>query len=128
MAARKPKTLTIQTSSPGANFNPIPGEPSTSPLNLGPIVEAQGKQLERQGKILDWTFGFIIAVLVVCVIAFVTFMIDAWRFHAESYNEFTRTIEELKQSRRNIRPANMQGNPYRLLIDSQEASSSVIFR
>lgn len=55
-------------------------------------------QLERQGKILDWTYGFIIAVLVVCVIAFITFILDAWRFHFEAYSTYTQTIESLKKN------------------------------
>lgn len=75
-----------------ARPNPIPKEGETNYLEL---IGKQGKELERQSKLLNWTFGFIIAILIVCFIAFITFLLDAWRFHQESYLEFTKTLEQV---------------------------------
>lgn len=72
--------------------NPIPkGEE----VNYTELIGKQGKELERQGQIINWTFGFIVAILIVCFVAFVTFLLDAWRFHQESYTEFTKILEQV---------------------------------
>lgn len=59
------------------------------------ILGQHTKELEWQGKILNWTFGFMVAILVVCFIAFITFLIDAWRFHQESYKEFNNILQQI---------------------------------
>lgn len=56
-------------------------------------VQRHEHDLRSQRKIMDWTFGFIIAILIICFIGYITFLIDAWRFHAESYNNFTDTLK-----------------------------------
>lgn len=60
-------------------------------------VARHDKEIAWQGKLLTWTFGFMVAILVVCVIAFVTFLLDAYRYHTESYNEYRKTLEEVRQ-------------------------------
>ncbi len=79
-------------SKPQAIPNPIPKRDET---DYTEIIGAHGEELKRQGKLLNWTYGFMVAILIVCLIAFITFMIDAWRFHAESYVEFTKTLEQV---------------------------------
>lgn len=49
--------------------------------------------LRQTKKILDWTFAFVLAILAICVVAFITFLIDAWRFHAETYKDLKNTLE-----------------------------------
>ena len=55
------------------------------------------EEFDRHKKILDWTFGFIVAVLVVCVIAVITFLLDAWRFHSEAYERFSTALHDRDQ-------------------------------
>ena len=55
------------------------------------------KYFKSQNKKLDWTFGFIVAVLIVCFLGFVTFLLDAWKFHSETNIEYSKTIEDLRK-------------------------------
>jgi len=61
------------------------------------------ENIERQGKLLDWTFGFIIAVLIACFLGFVTFAIDAWKFHAEKTEEYTKAIQVLQKENSDLK-------------------------
>lgn len=72
--------------------NPIPTSDGPDYLEL---IGVQGEELRKQRKLLNWTFGFIIAILIICFVAFITFLLDAWRFHQESYIEFTKTLEQV---------------------------------
>lgn len=45
--------------------------------------------LAGQKKLLDWTFGFMIAVLVICVIGYFTFLFDSMKLHYEIEDKFT---------------------------------------
>ena len=62
--------------------------------NLKDTADRQSRDLSSHKKLLDWTFGFIVAILVVCVMAFVTFLLDAWRFQANEYAKFTGTLNQ----------------------------------
>ena len=57
-------------------------------------ADRHGRDLHSHKKRLDWTFVFITAILVVCVISFVTFLLDAWRFQANEYAKFTSTLNQ----------------------------------
>lgn len=85
----------------GQAFIPLP-QGGTSVLEL---VNKHTQTLARQEKLLNWTFGFIIAILAVCVIAFITFILDAWRFHYEAYRGYTKTIENLNNKNVQIKEA-----------------------
>ena len=75
-------------------FNPLPDTQQRNPTE---ILTEHSKQLEWQGKILNWTFGFLVAILIVCFVAFVTFILDAWRYHAESYQEYKSVLIEVSK-------------------------------
>lgn len=85
-------------------YNPIPTDKKESD---GEILSRHDKELAWQGKILNWTFVFMGAILVVCVVAFITFLLDAWRFHAESYKQFTDTSILLEKESRDLREAQL---------------------
>ena len=59
--------------------------------------EDHKKDTDFQKNTLNWTFGFIVAIVIVCVISFVTFIVDAWNLHSNTYKEYNQTIQELKQ-------------------------------
>lgn len=85
------------------NFIPLPSTGEPSIVEIHGKVNQHTKDLVRQEKILNWTFGFIVAILVVCVIAFITFLIDAWRYHNEAYKENTTIIESLKKENQELK-------------------------
>jgi len=62
--------------------------------------DSQGEKIDSHKRLIDWTFGFIVAVLIVCVIAVITFLIDAWRYQANEYTKFTEALnrQEIQES------------------------------
>jgi len=75
---------------------PIPAAPRGEEYVTLENFNRMGKDIAFQGKILNWTFGFLVAVLVVCVVAFITFLLDAWRFHSTTYDEYRNVLQEVK--------------------------------
>jgi hypothetical protein len=61
------------------------------------------KDFNFQKNILNWTFGFIVAILIVCFGSFLTFIVDAWKFHGETTKEYNKTIEELKSNNSDLK-------------------------
>ena len=57
-------------------------------------TDSHEKRIDSHKRLLDWTFGFIVAILVVCFIAVVGFLLDAWRFHAEQYKNYSATLAQ----------------------------------
>lgn len=55
------------------------------------------KDYTFQKSILNWTFYFLVTILIVCVISFITFIIDAWKFHTDTTKEYQKTVQEIKQ-------------------------------
>jgi hypothetical protein len=78
---------------------PLPS-PTGEPQQLVPRqeFEAHQKDFFFQKKILNWTFGLVVGVVIVCFISFITFMIDAWRFHSTTVQEYNKTVMELKNT------------------------------
>jgi hypothetical protein len=81
----------VSTSSEFAAF-PAPREKQTLQLVTKEEFDKHTEALAGQKKLLDWTFGFIIAVLVVCVIGYLTFLLDALKFHSETEERFTEEL------------------------------------
>ncbi|MBC6426086.1 MAG: hypothetical protein GDA51_06390 [Ekhidna sp.] len=44
---------------------------------------------------LNWTFGFVIAVMIACFLTFVALSIDAFKFHNSTEGELNKTINKL---------------------------------
>ncbi|MHB8261770.1 MAG: DUF948 domain-containing protein [Bacteroidia bacterium] len=65
------------------------------------------KDFDFQKSILNWTFGFVVAVLLVCFISFITFIIDAWKFHGDTTKEFNITVQELKKDNSTLKLENI---------------------
>lgn len=61
------------------------------------------KDFNFQKNILNWTFGFIVAILIVCFFSFLTFIIDAWKFHSDTTKEYRQTIQELKSNNSDLK-------------------------
>ncbi len=57
-------------------------------------------ELEKRAKSIEFAFDIakvvVIGILVVFFIAFLGFVVDAWRFHATAYNEYRSTVQSLK--------------------------------
>jgi len=77
------------------------------------------EEFDRHRKILDWTFGFIVAAFIILLTSFVVFIVDAWKFHSQTLIENTRTIEALKHDNQDIKFSELQKQ-----IDELKKSSS----
>ena len=62
---------------------------------------AHVKDFNFHKKILDITFVFVIATLIICFIAFLTFILDAYKLHYEREKEYIETVKELKHDNDN---------------------------
>ncbi len=67
---------------------------SHSPQEI-PLVSQE--EFDKHRKILDWTFGFIVAIVVVCFTTFILLVWDVWKFHTETVRENSRIIQELRK-------------------------------
>jgi len=92
-------------------------------------VEGHKGQLKSHKDLLNWTFGFIVAVLAVCVIATVGFLLDAWTMHRYSYDQFRK---ELIKTRETVESSNSQKsdllnrqNEAKFLIKSEKSTKKV---
>lgn len=95
MSPSEDKFIPIETISKSTTST----EPSTR------IVSQE--EFDKHRKILDWTFGFIVAVLIVCFSSFVVFVVDAWQFHSETIHENSKIIEELRKENADLRIGNL---------------------
>ncbi len=75
-----------------------------TPKELNKVVQkqeeklySQGKEISLNNKLLKWTTGFMIAIIITCFISFVSFIIDAWRFHGNKAEQYQETIEKLRK-------------------------------
>ena len=91
---RKHEKSSLPTTTDTKDFIPFSSTPTSEPLKLTPTIEDYNKQEKK----IDRTYNLIYVVLTVCVIAFIGFTIDAWRFHAEAYNEYTKIIDDSRKS------------------------------
>ena len=86
--------------------------------------------LKKQAKSIEFTLDFgkyiMMGVIVVFFIAFLTFTFDAWRLHAESYDQYTQSLNILMEDRQSNVPSN---NPIIVIlpINSQNANHEIIF-
>jgi predicted PurR-regulated permease PerM len=61
------------------------------------------EDFDKHRKILDWTFGFIVAVLIICFTSFVVLIIDSWKFHSEIAEKNSRMIEQLQRENQELK-------------------------
>lgn len=81
----------------------IPIEAISDPSVPGPKFlpreefEKSRREFEKSNQ---WIKYMLIAVLLVCFIAVVAFLFDAWRFHATTVREFAATLREMEDELR----------------------------
>jgi len=85
---------------------PLP-PPSENKLELTPVSKEQFyehvEKFNNQKRILDITFSIVVAIVVVLFIAFLTFILDAYKFHSETVKEYRMTIEKLKNENNDLK-------------------------
>jgi len=54
-------------------------------------------EFEKSKRLIS---SLLVAVLLVCFIAFIVFIVDAWRFHATTVREFAATLGEMEDELR----------------------------
>lgn len=64
------------------------------------ILGEHDREIKRQGKILDWTLGFVLAVLAICFIGFLTFLYNEINNNTIAYRDYTNTIREMNKDQR----------------------------
>lgn len=81
----------------------IPIEAISDSLARGPRLVSE-KEFEKSKREFEksnrWITYLLVAVLLVCFLAIITFMIDAWRFHATTVREFAATLREMEDELR----------------------------
>jgi len=60
------------------------------------------EEFEKHKKILNWTFGFVVAALAICFTTFILLIIDAWRFHSSTVEKNSNIIERLEKENREL--------------------------
>jgi hypothetical protein len=84
----------------------IPIETISDPSARNPRLVSQEdfekskRELEKSNR---WIISLLIAVLLVCFLAVVAFLVDAWRFHATAVREFTATLQEAENELLDLR-------------------------
>lgn len=97
-------TTTQQPDIPLPQFTP--GE--TLQLVSKKDFDEHRKDFDFQKNILNWTFGFIIAILIVCFFSYVTFIVDAYKFYGETTKEYSKNIDELKAKNSELKIENLE--------------------
>ncbi|MCK5247433.1 hypothetical protein KAR02_11065 [Candidatus Bipolaricaulota bacterium] len=72
-------------------------EESTVRLVSKDEFDESKKRLEKSNR---WITGLLIAVLLVCFLAVIALLIDAWYFHATTVREFAATLREMEDELR----------------------------
>lgn len=75
-------------------------------------------ELATQRKILNWTQGFIIAILIACFLTFIMLVIDAWKFHGGNQKRLIDKIEKIQQNYLEEKIQNLEGRIEELEKDS----------
>ncbi len=96
----------------------IPLEDVSKPTAQPRLVSYE--EFEKHRKILDWTFGFIVAAFIVLLTSFVVFIVDAWKLHDEILRENTQAIESLKKENQDLKFLELQ----KQIDDLKRATSS----
>ncbi len=60
------------------------------------IFEQHQQDFSFQKSISNWTFVFIIAIVIICFTSFIVFIFDAWKLHNDREKEYLETIRSLK--------------------------------
>src|ERR1035437_8423536 len=82
----------------------LPPDVIIPPIGVSQVeFQEHKKDFEWQKKILNWTSAFIVAVLIVCFLGFITFLSDAWKFHSETTKEYSKTLEGLRKENYELR-------------------------
>jgi uncharacterized membrane protein (DUF106 family) len=88
----------------------IPSDANMAGMPLYPTIdqfEDHKKDFNFQKRISNWTFALVVAVLVVSFISFITFIIDAYKFHYDATKEINSTIKELKKENSDLKFENL---------------------
>jgi len=89
---------------PQSSFIPLPKAAKTPSAEQWPSARLVSQdEFRKHQRILNWTFGFIVAVLVICLTSFVALIIDTWRFHSTVIDKNSNMIERLEKENQESR-------------------------
>lgn len=117
-----------QTPAPPPDI-PLPPPPNGDVMISYEDFEKHKKDFKFQKGVSNWTFGFLIAILIVCVTSFATFILDAYRFHYSATKNFETELKELKADNNSLNNQLLNQN-IKILedkINSLELKNSTIF-
>jgi hypothetical protein len=91
--------------SENSDYTPIPENSNNSNLRLVNFDEFQAhkKDFNKQKTLLSWTNGFLVTILIVVLMSFITFLVDSWRFHSEKLEEFNNIVKTYNQQMDSIK-------------------------
>jgi len=85
-----------------------PQEMSNLVQDLQEKLSLQDNELSFNNKLLKWVQGFMVAIVIVCFLAFIGFVIDAYKFHYDVKKEYQQNLEQLKQENTELKYENLK--------------------
>ena len=58
--------------------------------------------------LLSWTNGFIVTILIVVLMSFITFLLDSWKFHSEKIEEYNNLVKSFNNQKDSIKYNNLE--------------------
>jgi hypothetical protein len=92
------------------DYTPIAHAPNNNELRLVNIeeFETHKKEFVKQKNLLSWTNGFMVTILIVVLMSFITFLLDSWKFHTEKIEEYNNLVKSLKHEKDSIKYHNLE--------------------
>jgi hypothetical protein len=93
-----------------SDYTPISPAPNNNELRLVNIeeFEAHKKEFNKQKNLLSWTNGFMVTILIVVLMSFVTFLLDSWKFHSEKIEEYNHLIKSFNHQKDSLMYNNLE--------------------
>jgi hypothetical protein len=93
-----------------SDYTPIAPALNNNELRLVNIeeFEAHKKEFNKQKTLLSWTNGFIVTILIVVLMSFITFLLDSWKFHSEKIEEYNNLVKSFNNQKDSIKYNNLE--------------------
>lgn len=96
----------------------IPRKPLLQDIKNVEDLASRIKDLENEARNVKFVLGVgqyvIIGIIIVFFLALFGFALDAWKFHANTYKEYTKTINCLEDKIQNLKTINLEARINRI--------------
>ena len=93
-----------------SDYTPIAPAPNNNELRLVNIeeFEAHKKEFNKQKNLLSCTNGFMLTILIVVLMSFITFLLDSWKFHSEKIEEYNNLVKSFNHQKDSLMYNNLE--------------------